>query len=447
MVTASHNPPQDNGYKVYLGAGGRGDAGQIVPPADAEIAARDRRRRADARRADGPRDGWTHAGRRRSSRTTSTRVSRGRRRRAARASSTSCSPRCTASAARTVVEALRPGRVRRRRTSCPQQAEPDPAFPTVAFPNPEEPGAIDLALAAARERGADLVIANDPDADRCAVAVPDPARRGGWRMLRGDEVGALLGEHLLRAGRAGCDGAVVASSIVSSQLLGRIAAAHGVRHETTLTGFKWIARVPGLVYGYEEALGYCVAPERWCATRTASPRRCVVAELAAAAEGRGPDAARRARRPRPRRTACTPPTSCRCGSADLVADRARRWRRCARGRPPTLGGLAVGRGGGPGRGLRRPAADRRPALPDGGGRPGRRPAERDGAEAEVLPGGGRARRRRRPRGGPRRGGGPARRAGGATCGNGWRSSVSGRCRRGERHGRPRPRRRRRGCGR
>lgn len=137
-----------------------------------------------------------------------------------------------------------------------EQAEPDPAFPTVAFPNPEEPGAMDLAFATAREARPDLVIANDPDADRCAVAVPDAASPGGWRMLRGDEVGALLAEHLVHKGAQG----VFAESIVSSSLLRRIAEAGGVGHAETLTGFKWIARVDGLRYGYEEALGYCVDP-------------------------------------------------------------------------------------------------------------------------------------------------------------------------------------------
>ena len=133
------------------------------------------------------------------------------------------------------------------------QAEPDPDFPTVAFPNPEEPGAMDLAMALADEVGADLVVANDPDADRCAVAVPGPQ---GWRMLRGDEVGALLGDFLLRSGVTG----VFASSIVSSSLLGVLAESHGQPHQETLTGFKWIGRVEGLAFGYEEALGYCVAP-------------------------------------------------------------------------------------------------------------------------------------------------------------------------------------------
>jgi phosphomannomutase len=135
-----------------------------------------------------------------------------------------------------------------------EQANPDPRFPTVPFPNPEEPGAIDLALARAQQISADLVIANDPDADRCAVAaVVD----GQWRMLRGDELGVLLGEDALRRGVLG----TYACSIVSSSLLSVIAAAYGQPFVYTLTGFKWIARVPGLAYGYEEAIGYCVDPE------------------------------------------------------------------------------------------------------------------------------------------------------------------------------------------
>lgn len=135
-----------------------------------------------------------------------------------------------------------------------EQAEPDPDFPTVAFPNPEEPGAMDLSFAAARIANPDLIIANDPDADRCAVAVKE---NEDWRMLRGDEVGALLAAHLVARGARG----VFAESIVSSSLLGRIAEKAGLPYEETLTGFKWIARVDGLRYGYEEALGYCVDPE------------------------------------------------------------------------------------------------------------------------------------------------------------------------------------------
>jgi len=147
------------------------------------------------------------------------------------------------------------------------QAEPDPAFPTVAFPNPEEPGALDLALALARETAADLVIANDPDGDRLAVAVPDPAAPAGWRPLSGDQVGALLGAYLLEQDPGPDPGArLAATTVVSSTMLSQIAAAAGVRYAETLTGFKWIVRaadgVPGarFVFGYEEALGYAVTP-------------------------------------------------------------------------------------------------------------------------------------------------------------------------------------------
>ncbi|MEU0743462.1 phospho-sugar mutase [Streptomyces sp. NPDC006134] len=244
-VTASHNPPRDNGYKVYLG-----DGSQIVPPADADIAAE-----IDAVRSlhDVPRPatGWdtlddgvldAYLAR------TDAVLSEG-------------SPRT----ARTVYTAMHGvGRdvllAAFARAGFPEpvlvaeQAEPDPDFPTVAFPNPEEPGAMDLAFAKARETGPDLVIANDPDADRCAVAVRDGA---DWRMLRGDEVGALLAAHLVARGATG----TFAESIVSSSLLGRIAGKAGLPHAETLTGFKWIARADGLRYGYEEALGYCVDPD------------------------------------------------------------------------------------------------------------------------------------------------------------------------------------------
>ncbi len=243
MVTASHNPPQDNGYKVYLG-----DGSQIVPPADAEISARidavgplDGVRRAE---------GWTRLGEEVVESYLSDvggLVDAG----GPRDLTTVYTP-LHGVGGETVAEVM-------ARAGFPAphvaaaQAEPDPDFPTVAFPNPEEPGAMDLAMALAAEVGADVVVANDPDADRCAVAVPDAH---GWRMLRGDEVGALLGDHLLRSGTRG----VYANSIVSSTLLGKLAAAHGQPHEETLTGFKWIARVEGLAFGYEEALGYCVAP-------------------------------------------------------------------------------------------------------------------------------------------------------------------------------------------
>ncbi|MEU3463682.1 phospho-sugar mutase [Streptomyces sp. NPDC006733] len=247
MVTASHNPPQDNGYKVYLG-----DGSQIVPPADAEIA--------DQIAAVGAlgdvllaADGWEVLGED---------VIDAYLTRAAgvvapggpRDVSVVYTPLhgvgldvLTAAFARAGFPAPTP---------VAEQAEPDPDFPTVAFPNPEEPGAMDLSFKAAQSLGPDIVIANDPDADRCAVAVPDRSSASGWRMLRGDEVGALLAVHLVRKGATG----TFAASIVSSSLLSEIAAAAGLPYEDTLTGFKWIARVDGLRYGYEEALGYCVDP-------------------------------------------------------------------------------------------------------------------------------------------------------------------------------------------
>jgi phosphomannomutase len=245
MVTASHNPPRDNGYKVYLG-----DGSQITPPADAEIAA--------AIAAVGPLgevprgDEWE---------TLDDAVVDAYLDRAATVVSpgTSRDLKVVSTALHGVGGALLGDAFERagfaRPVAVAQQQQPDAAFPTVAFPNPEEPGAIDLALALAAEENADIVIANDPDADRCAVAVPVP--EGGWRMLRGDEVGAVLGAALASRREDG----VFATTIVSSSLLGKIAAAHGLGYQETLTGFKWISKVPGLVFGYEEALGYCVDPE------------------------------------------------------------------------------------------------------------------------------------------------------------------------------------------
>lgn len=247
-VTASHNPPRDNGYKVYLG-----DGSQIVPPADAEIAAQID---AVASLHDVPRpeSGWE---------TLSDDVLNAYLARTDAVLSPG-SPRT----ARTVYTAMHGvgkdtllAAFERAGFPAPvlvaEQAEPDPDFPTVAFPNPEEPGAMDLSFAKAREVDPDLIIANDPDADRCAAAVKDGPDATDWRMLRGDEVGALLAAHLVRRGARG----TFAESIVSSSLLGRIAEKAGLAYEETLTGFKWIARVEGLRYGYEEALGYCVDPE------------------------------------------------------------------------------------------------------------------------------------------------------------------------------------------
>ena len=323
MVTASHNPPQDNGYKVYLG-----DGSQIVPPADTEIAARieavgamadiprgnagtvldeeiiDRYLDTVAGLAgDGPRD------------------------------LTIVYTPLHGVGGTSVIQVLETAGF-----SAPhvvsQQEEPDPEFPTVAFPNPEEPGAMDLAMALAADKGADLVVANDPDADRCAVAVPGPH---GWRMLRGDEVGALLGHHLLALGRTG----TYANSIVSSSLLGKMAAAGGpaargdadrvqvdqprARARVRLRGGARLLRRP--------------RPREGQGRRLRAP-----ADLR---DGR--------RRPRPRAaasttcsttsppsTACTRPTSCRSAFDDLAEIPATMQR--LRDTPPTsLGGLAVER--------------------------------------------------------------------------------------------------------
>ncbi|MFI1175422.1 phospho-sugar mutase [Streptomyces melanogenes] len=247
-VTASHNPPRDNGYKVYLG-----DGSQIVPPADAEIAA-EIAAVASLHDVPRPENGWETLG----EEVLEAYLAR------TDAVLTPGSPR-TARVVYTAMHGVGKDVLTAAfaRAGFPppalvaEQADPDPAFPTVAFPNPEEPGAMDLAFEAARAVDPDIVIANDPDADRCAVAVPDASVEGGWRMLRGDEVGSLLAQHLVDRGVSG----VFAESIVSSSLLGRIAEAAGLGYEETLTGFKWIARVDGLRYGYEEALGYCVDPE------------------------------------------------------------------------------------------------------------------------------------------------------------------------------------------
>jgi phosphomannomutase len=140
------------------------------------------------------------------------------------------------------------------------QIEPDGRFPTVSFPNPEEPGAMDLAFETAREVGAEFILANDPDADRLAVAIPDPAAPEGWRRLTGNQIGLLLGWRAARAADA-ASGATLACSLVSSPGLAAVAEHYGLGFAATLTGFKWISRAPGMIYGFEEALGYLVNPE------------------------------------------------------------------------------------------------------------------------------------------------------------------------------------------
>jgi len=259
MVTASHNPAADNGYKLYLH-----DGAQVIPPADREIEARigalgplssvplaDGSSPLITRHGDEVAaaylDGITGA---------------------VGTAAEAAPLRVVYTPMHGVAGALMLRAIARAGYPAPHvvaaQAEPDPDFPTVAFPNPEEPGALDLALADARSLGADLVLANDPDGDRLAVAVPDPAADGGWRALTGDQVGALLGAAQLRWTADLGPARLAATTIVSSTLLSAIAAEAGVRFGETLTGFKWIARaadgVPAarFVFGYEEALGYAV---------------------------------------------------------------------------------------------------------------------------------------------------------------------------------------------
>ncbi|WP_291377732.1 phospho-sugar mutase [Demequina sp.] len=260
MVTASHNPAWDNGYKVYLGASITPEAAgaQIVPPHDAGIATLIEAVGAVAgiQRAT---SGWE---------VLSPSVVDDY---AAKVAALVPTPQGDVATRRaglkvvlTPIHGVGDATVRQALTaagltdltSVPEQAEPDPDFPTVAFPNPEEPGAIDLALKLATTIGADVVIANDPDTDRCAVAT---VIDGDWRMLHGDVVGSLLGERIAAA-HAGQPEATLANSIVSSRQLAAIAKRHGLAHANTLTGFKWISRAPHLLYGYEEALGYCAAP-------------------------------------------------------------------------------------------------------------------------------------------------------------------------------------------
>ena len=252
MITASHNPPQDNGYKVYIGPSADGvnyNASQIISPTDSFISAEIATVDAQLPRGeqwidldDAVLDAYVEK---------------------------------TAA----IVDQVFPSKVVYtamhgvgtetvqavfRAAGYPdpilvtEQTEPDPDFPTVAFPNPEEPGAIDLAIAKAREVDADIVIANDPDADRCAAAINQPGV--GWRMLHGDEIGALFGQYIASTMGERLQDKSFANSIVSSSLLRRIAHRHGVAFYETLTGFKWLAKIENLAFGYEEAIGYSVDP-------------------------------------------------------------------------------------------------------------------------------------------------------------------------------------------
>jgi len=270
QITASHNPARDNGYKVYLD-----DGAQLVAPADTEIetAIEAAPPAAQIPVAALPDVGVPDAGPGGSIydpvpaylRRVAGLVTRRRADSTGRAGAREHGPRIALTPLHGVGGAVAVAAL--RAAGFPDvdvvaaQAEPDPDFPTVSNPNPEDPCATGALLALAAATGAQLAIALDPDADRCALGVPDTGDGAvnGWRMLTGDEVGALLGEHLLSA-RAWPD-PLVASTVVSSSMLAKVAAAHGARHAETLTGFKWIMRAgEGLVYGYEEAIGYCVDP-------------------------------------------------------------------------------------------------------------------------------------------------------------------------------------------
>ncbi|WP_211160384.1 MULTISPECIES: phospho-sugar mutase [Microbacterium] len=283
MVTASHNPPNDNGYKVYLG--GPDDGSQIVAPADADIAAHIERIAEEGDISVLPRslgyetaseaivDGYITA-------------------------TAAVAPAPAGADGLTWVYTAMHGvgwetfsRILET-AGYPEpvpvtaQLDPDGGFPTVAFPNPEEPGAMDLAFETAREAGAELIIANDPDADRLAVAIPDGSADGGWRRLTGNQIGLLLGwraaQRAADAGRTA--GASLACSLVSSPGLQAVAEHYGLDFHATLTGFKWISRAPGMIFGFEEALGYLVNPET---VRDKDGISAAVAMLGMVSEARG----------------------------------------------------------------------------------------------------------------------------------------------------------------
>ena len=257
MVTASHNPPQDNGYKVYLG--GADEGSQIIPPVDSDIEKLIASVARSISWADIPR-----------------------------------SPQAIIPAPEDIVAQYVAATVASVAPEAPQdpplsvvytamhgvgagtffktveaagfpsvhpvteQTKPDAAFPTAAFPNPEEDGALDLSIATAKKHDAALIIAHDPDADRLALALP---RGGDYIPLTGNQVGAILGWHCAkRAHKTGVTG-MLANSLVSSPVLGKIAKHFGLEHEETLTGFKYVSRVPDLIFGFEEALGYLVTPD------------------------------------------------------------------------------------------------------------------------------------------------------------------------------------------
>lgn len=279
MVTASHNPPRDNGYKVYLG--GENGGSQLIAPDDRAIAEKilslpvadlPKLRRVEVDPKLGFAELEAYLDR------TAGLIAAARE---ARADLKICHTSLHGVGWQTV-EALFSRVGFTDLHPVVEQMNPDGRFPTVTFPNPEEPGAMDLAYSTASRIGADLILANDPDADRLAVAVPDASREAGWRMLTGDQVGLLLGWVMAAPGHGG----TLANSIVSSARLGRIAKHFGLEYQQTLTGFKWISKVPKLRFGYEEALGYCVDPSA-TPDKDGISAALMIAELAAELHGQG----------------------------------------------------------------------------------------------------------------------------------------------------------------
>ena len=251
MVTASHNPPQDNGYKVYIGPDADGIAyasSQIINPTDGFIA--DEIKKITSLKSQPSGNSWTVLDETLINDYVQRTAALGGEPGSLKIVYTAMHGVGTETLARVFKTAGYPDLI-----LVAEQAEPDPDFPTVAFPNPEEPGAIDLALATASAHNADLVIANDPDADRCAAAIKD--RSGQWRMLRGDELGVIFGEWIARTSPRGTFG----NSIVSSSILRKISAHYGIDFKEVLTGFKWLAKIEDLAFGYEEAIGYAVDSE------------------------------------------------------------------------------------------------------------------------------------------------------------------------------------------
>ena len=250
MVTASHNPAADNGYKVYLGQTVDGinyRGSQIISPTDASISLEITKIVSEQPRG----SNWVTVPESLITSYLNETAGLVKEARELKVVYTAMHGVGTET-----LQALFLKSGYQQPILVSAQCEPDPDFPTVAFPNPEEPGAIDLALEVAVNHGADLVIANDPDADRCAIAAQDPIH--GWRMLRGDEVGIILGYYIATVRTDLIKNGAFGNSIVSSSALKKIAGKYGIPFSETLTGFKWLAKIPNLAFGYEEAIGYCV---------------------------------------------------------------------------------------------------------------------------------------------------------------------------------------------